>query len=263
MKITALITALTICNILSFAQQSTIDIKKIQKNMVSIEKSLYACKFEVTNGEYQQFLDYLREHQRSHPLRSAQIDSTQWAAQLTFNEPFVTYYHSHDAYTSYPVVNISHTGAELYCVWLTDQYNADPGKKFGRVQFRLPTEDEWMLAATGGLEGAIYPWKGASTQNNKGTYFANFNTGQGDNMGVAGNLNENADITAPVESYYPNKFGLYNMGGNVAEMVTTEGKTKGGSWLDKEEALRIESDGQFDKPSPTVGFRYFMEVIEP
>jgi formylglycine-generating enzyme required for sulfatase activity len=36
-------------------------------------------------------------------------------------------------------------------------------------------------------------------------------------MGVAGGLNDNADIPAPVYSYAPNAWGLYNMAGNVSE----------------------------------------------
>ena len=38
-------------------------------------------------------------------------------------------------------------------------------------------------------------------------------------MGVAGKLNDNADVTAPVYSYWPNDYGLYNMAGNVSEWV--------------------------------------------
>ena len=52
-----------------------------------------------------------------------------------------------------------------------------------------------------------------------GDFVANFKRGRGDNMGVAGNLNDAADITAPVFSYWPNDYGLYNMVGNVAEWV--------------------------------------------
>ena len=48
---------------------------------------------------------------------------------------------------------------------------------------------------------------------------ANFIRGRGDMMGTAGNLNDRATITAPVDSYYPNDFGLYNMAGNVNEWV--------------------------------------------
>ena len=36
-------------------------------------------------------------------------------------------------------------------------------------------------------------------------------------MGVAGGLNDRASITAPVKSFYPNGFGIYNMAGNVSE----------------------------------------------
>jgi gliding motility-associated lipoprotein GldJ len=55
--------------------------------------------------------------------------------------------------------------------------------------------------------------------NNQGELMANFKRGRGDNMGVAGSLNDNADITSPVRSFWPNDFGLYDMAGNVAEWV--------------------------------------------
>jgi formylglycine-generating enzyme required for sulfatase activity len=97
----------------------------------------------------------------------------------------------------HPVVQIAWEDAVSYCEWV--------GK-------RLPTEAEWEWAARGGLENAIYPW--GNTPVDEGKPQANFYQGQFPYKDL---VLDGFSGTAPVKSFAPNRYGLYDMAGNVWE----------------------------------------------
>ena len=125
----------------------------------------------------------------------------------------------------HPVVNVTHDDAAKYAVWA--------GK-------RLPTEAEWERAARGGLERQPFAWGDVFAPLGEDVWMANIW------QGVWPYENTREDgfaASAPVKSFPPNAFGLYDMAGNVWEIVADRYHPK---------AYSLRTDGAINPTGPDV-----------
>lgn len=204
-----------------------------------------------------------------------------------------------NAYWDYPAIDVSYEAAVAYCEWLTAQYNQQEDRKFKKVKFRLPSRSEWTMAALGykgftswNLEHNTvkakptnksgkrdiqeyqvagsdikYPWwqfdwsRRNKIKNHHECYLANVKTPV-EITCPAGIKGDGFTMMSPVATYFPNGLELFDMTGNVAEMIDEKGKAMGGSWNHVPEECTIQSVNEYDGPDSAIGFRLFMEVIE-
>jgi sulfatase modifying factor 1 len=99
---------------------------------------------------------------------------------------------------NHPVVHVAYEDVQAYAAWA--------GKA-------VPTEAQWEMAARAGLDGATYTWGDAPEQ--EGQRLANYWHGD-----FPWRPDRGYGTTAPVGSYPPNDFGLFDMAGNVWEWTT-------------------------------------------
>lgn len=276
---------------------SSITPKSLDKNMKKISDKLYAADTELSNGQYEMFLLDLLKNKDYDQLNRCKVGKTDWISLLPKEVQALPttqlFKHGHPDSPECPVQSITHEAAQRYCAWITQVYNSSSEKKrFKKVLFRLPTENEWITAARGGYEDSAYPWPGGFyVRNSKGCYLGNYDSKEpcGDcpsqttpamastesvSAMEAGSdqpnnvypykvdSNDGGYFAVRVGSYFPNKFGLYSMSGNIAEMIAEPGKAKGGSWQDEPYFGQVTPIKTYSGPSPAVGFRVFMEVIE-
>lgn len=105
-----------------------------------------------------------------------------------------------------PVTMISYNDAVAFCEWLSAKE---------RSSYKLPTEAQWEYAARGGLPMTQFSW-GDQLPDGRRANYADKNT---DFEWRDRDIDDGHKNVAPVGSYEPNGFGLYDMSGNVLQWV--------------------------------------------
>ncbi|NQV69246.1 MAG: PEGA domain-containing protein [Pseudohongiella sp.] len=170
---------------------------------IKLERPFYLSLKEVSNAEFRLFNS---EH-TSGTVRGLTLD----------NE-------------AQPVVRVTWNQAALFCNWLSDQeslanfYEVVDGEVVGfnreSIGYRLPTEAEWAwVARTDGSGSQLkYAWGEQLPPTENSGNFADISS-QSYLGEVLFNYNDGYLATAPVASFKPNQYEVYDMAGNVAEWV--------------------------------------------
>ncbi len=154
-------------------------------------------------------------------------------------------------HAGYPAINLSYTSVEMFCRWLSSTT---------KKKYRVPTEAEWELACRAGEPST---WKPDKAQIDSSAWY----------------IENSNHMTHPIAKKLANKFGLYDMLGNVGEWATDargEPVLCGGAFKDEVSLISPltrrrwepkwqETDPQIPKSrwwlsdGPMVGFRIVCE----
>jgi formylglycine-generating enzyme required for sulfatase activity len=237
---------------------------ELPQHQVSIARPFALGIYDVTVGEYAQFVA-----DTGYEARSCNVYDGTWRQNSA-----VSWRNATDSQTPlYPVTCVSWQDAGQYATWLSH--------RTGHT-YRLPSASEWEYSARAGSTAAR-PWADPHAACSHANV-ADQTASQRYPGWVVQPCVDGYAQTAPVGSFVPNAFGLYDTLGNVFQWVDdcwaddyqgapssgaaridgdcTQRELRGGSWFSRPDYVRVSYRNRFpsDYRSTTVGFRLLREI---
>jgi len=162
--------------------------------------------------------------------------------------------------TKFPVTGVNIKQAKLYADWLTlisaewsdlnYEYNAN---------YRIPTETEWITMAEDGLSESMKS-RHVLDSVNMATCMLFIYSGSQTCKGYEAYLKASLGSgSVPVTSMNPDLNGIMNLFGNVSEMTSTNGVSKGGNYQLPASEANTQKQQNYAGPQPWLGFRVIGE----
>lgn len=211
-----------------------------------------------------------------------------------FGEPYIAwgyYYFYHPGFDDYPVVGVDLLQAHNYCSWKTNVYAkalltekglitnfVDSNKAHFTIEkylqggfdwidkmevlpiekFKIPSSKEWEELA--GINSEFRLGVNLSDtlkriNRNRRAFVTRDILVQDPHFSIGGRRNYENQAPAAVNSSVQNVFGLHNTVGNVSELVSNEGLSKGGNFKSDSDEITLEANNQFNEPNHWTGFR--------
>ena len=272
----------------------------IPPNTVRLSDNLFIDKTEVANIHWLEFLHYIRQDSGEAYYQQMLPDTLVWAQRNLANPKISSAeltkeYLRSPQYRYHPVVGISYAQAQAYARWrsavVSQKLNSAEslqqlglaGKRI-RIEYRLPSEEEWMQAAAGTLSVEQHPYgykewveKASKRIEAREAWeqlalpkpsFKNFKRSLRKTelplFQVVASLPEGISLAPEfpqaISTGPQNSLGLQHTIGNVAEMLLGHGQAKGGSFMHTLEDSQITKTQSYFGPAPWLGVRYVANV---
>jgi len=267
---------------------------------VWLRDNLFIDEAEVSNFGYLEFLYWLKRKNHSQYYLMLPDTNCWTRADIGSADRLITNYSSYASYRDFPAVGISYKQAVEFCNWRSDRVNeylylkehklkmsTDSGKIYSaqipqKVKYRLPTKEEWEYAAAAGLDYCNFPMGYESLTyynvpvNNTLEYHNYFLK---DFRAIDKKCDKAIEVNCPTVKVHEgkaNRYGLFQMMGNVSEM-TSDTLVKGfnytlplyniersesekGSYTMNSLTYNYTISKKYKRPEPWIGFRCVCEV---